>query len=117
MIKNRTSMTHLRKTAALAVLLAAVTAASIVPAGAQSPTPAQTQAPAPVSTGEPAPAPPQNAQIGLKVAPSRYTGTIAPGESKEGVVDLFNVGRQRLRVRGTFENVRMTGDDGALESY
>ncbi|MEX2209407.1 MAG: hypothetical protein WD603_03755 [Patescibacteria group bacterium] len=107
------------KAVALAALLALMTTAVSMPAGpagAQGPVPGSAT-PVPAQTGEPAPPVPQDAQIGLKVAPDRYTGTIAPGESKDGVIDLFNVGRQTLRIRAAFENVRMTGDDGTLEFY
>ncbi len=104
---------------AVAVLAAAALSGAVV--RAQSPAPPQTSSPAPVQPaareGEPAPPVPQDAQVALKVAPDRYVGTIAPGKSKDGVIDLFNTGRVPLDVRAEFQNVRMTGRDGAVEFY
>lgn len=53
----------------------------------------------------------------LKVAPVRFEADVNVGETKRGVVDVFNVSTKAVTVKAEAENSRMIGGDGALEFY
>lgn len=88
---------------------------SFTPATGSAQSPAPGAAPTP---GETAPGDlPVTGDPGLKIAPTRYEETLDPGQPKDGVVDLFNVSREPLTIQPEVENIRMVGEEGALDYY
>lgn len=83
------------------------------------------QSPPPLPTIDPSASPepfnpedlPFTREPGLKITPTRYEENLEPGKPKDGVVDVFNVGREPITVQPEVENIRMVGDNGDLAFY
>lgn len=84
-------------------------------ASSQSAPPLPTAAPsgAPVSTDLPS----FTKDPAVKIAPTRYETEVTPGETKRGVVDVFNVSTQPITIQPEVENARMVGEAGQLEFF
>ena len=53
----------------------------------------------------------------VKVSPTRYETDVSPGETKRGVVDVFNVSTQAITIEPEVENAKMVGEAGELQFY
>lgn len=97
------------------IVVVAVLAAAAVPVVGQAEPPLPTADPAKPGDGSGVSGSPTAAT--LKIAPPLYQEKLDPGKSKDGIIDVFNVGKTVVTVQPEVENVKMTGDAGDLSFY
>lgn len=97
------------------ILGGVVAAAFAAPVFGQDAPPLPTESPgaAPVSSDLPG----FSQNPALTVSPVRFEADVAGGETKRGVVDVFNVSAQTVTVQAEAENARMVGEQGQLEFF